>query len=72
MELVIRQNFHNLVLLLLKLLFPLKHRALNHGTMILILIPDWIISVNPPPCSTDLNGVISSTYLSLSDFLLNF
>ena len=74
MELIIRQNFHNLVLLLLLLniLFPLKHRALNHSTTILILIPDWAISGSPAPCCTDLNGVISSKYLTISDFLLNF
>ena len=29
MELITRQHFHNLVLLLIKRLFPLKHGALN-------------------------------------------
>ena len=46
-----RQDFQNLVVLLIKLLFPLiKYRALNHSTMIVIRISDWTISVNPYPC----------------------
>ena len=65
MELIIRQHFHNLVLLLMKCLFTLKHRALNHITTILFRIPHSTISVTPPPCSSDLSGVISSKYLSL-------
>ena len=40
MELIIRQHFHNLVLLFIKRLFPLKDRALNYTTTILLRIPD--------------------------------
>ena len=51
MELIIRQHFHDLVLLLIKRLFSLKHRALNHTTTILLRIPDSAFDYfgNPSP-----------------------